>query len=247
MSATGSSPRRALVMAGGLGRRLRPHSRVLPKPLMLVRGVPLLDIIIGQLAAQAFDEVVISLGHLGDLVRSYCDSRGDWGVAVSYLHEDTPQGTAGALRELPGFHEPVLVVNGDLLTDIDFARLLDDHRRSGALLTIAACEQHHDVPFGVVEFGPDHRLVRFREKPRLRHWVSTGIYAVSPAVRDVMPASGPVGFDEVVRRLTEGGEAPRVHPHEGLWMDLARVEAFDRAEELAARLVAGLPPTGGRP
>ncbi len=240
MSTTGSEPRRALIMAGGLGSRLLPHSRILPKPLMLVNGVPLLDLLIDQLVALSFDEVVISLGYLGELVRSYCDSKADLGVAVSFLHEDEPQGTAGALRDLPDFVDPVLVVNGDLLTDLDFALLLDGHRGSDALLTIAACERHHDVPFGVVEFGPDRRLTRFREKPRLSHWVSTGIYAVSPGVLEVLPKEGPVGFDQVVRRLTDAGQPPRVHPYEGLWMDLARAEEFERAEEIVTRHRSGL-------
>jgi NDP-mannose synthase len=235
MSTTGSETRRAVIMAGGVGSRLLPHTRVLPKPLMLVNGMPLLDILIRQLRANGFDHVTLSLGYLGRLIRSYCGDGERFGVRLDYVQEEKPEGTAGALRLLRDFDESVLVVNGDLLTDLDFGQMLDDHRASSAALTIAAFQRHHDVPFGVLEFDGDRRMTRFEERPRLSHWVSAGIYGASPEVLDFMPAEGPVGFDKVVNRLNDAGTPPHVHPFEGVWLDLAHPPEFARAEEVMNR------------
>ncbi len=233
--ATGSEPRRAVLMVGGRGRRLRPHTEHCPKPMVHVCGRPLLEILLAQLVRYGFTRATLCLGHLGQQIRDHFGDGSGLGLDLDYVSEDRPLGTAGPLRLLPDFHEQVLVANGDLLTELDFGRLYRDHAASDAALTIATCQHHIDVPFGVLEFEPGGQLRSFQEKPRLSHWVSMGVYVASPGLLQHLPERGPCGIDELVQRMLAAGAPPRVHPFDGLWLDIARSKELELAEKVVTQ------------
>jgi NDP-sugar pyrophosphorylase family protein len=226
-----SKPRHAIIMAGGKGSRLAPYTTVLPKPLMPVEDQPILEVVIRQLGHFGFRHVTISVGHLAELIMAFFGNGHRWQVHIEYAIEDTPQGTVGSLRNIDLPTEPFLVMNGDVLTDLDYGALFRDHVRSDSLLTIAGCRRRIDVSLGVLEYGADRTLTGFREKPQIDFDVSMGIYIMSPAIRSVFPTRGPYGFDQLVKDLLAADLPPRIFPFDGLWLDIGRKEDYESAAE----------------
>ncbi|MER7008988.1 sugar phosphate nucleotidyltransferase [Dactylosporangium sp. NPDC000555] len=220
----------AVILAGGKGVRLRPYTTALPKPLMPIgERHAILDIVLEQLAARGFTSVMLAINHLGSLIRAFVGDGSRWGLEVEYVEESVPLSTVGPLftvkNDLP---EHFLVVNGDLLTDLDFAGLLDAHRTSGAALTIATAPQTIKMEFGVLDVDAD-RVVGFTEKPTYRHRVSMGIYGMSRKTLDPYPAGLPLGFDRLVHDLLRQGEFPNSYDFGGVWLDIGRPEQYDEA------------------
>src|SRR4051812_30523556 len=216
----------ALVMAGGLGTRLRPLTFSLPKPLLPVGGQPILEILLRQLRRQGFTRVFVSVGHKGHLVRSYLNELALDGVAVSCVAEDTPLGTAGALRLLPGDVGDVFVINGDILTESDHGEVLRAHVASGAAMTLVV--HHHSVPlpYGVVDLE-DELVERVREKPVLKLPVATGMYALTlPRVLPVLPPGRSDMPDLVNALAADGGVRP--HITTAFWTDVADLADYER-------------------
>lgn len=238
---------RAVILAGGRGVRLRPYTTSLPKPLVpLGEEMAIIEVVLRQLATQGFERATIAIGHLGQLIRAYCGDGSQWGIAIDYWNEETPLGTMGPLvqhvAELP---EDVLVMNGDVLTDLDYAVLLNGHAASGAPITVATYERTVKIDFGVLSIGgPDHdRIVAFEEKPVQAFSVSMGVYAVSRATLGSYPSGQPLGFDELVLDLLNRGPAPRVHKFSGYWLDIGRPDDYDSANEDWERLRPRLLPS----
>jgi mannose-1-phosphate guanylyltransferase len=223
----------AVILAGGRGVRLRPYTTSLPKPLVPIGDeYAIVEVVLRQLAAQGFEEVTIAIGHLGQLIRAYCGDGSQWGVSIRYWSEDTPLGTMGPIvANLGDVPEHFLVMNGDVLTDLDYAGLLDGHVRSGAPLTVSTYERTVLVDFGVLDIGgPDHdRIVSFREKPNETFSVSMGVYAVSRDTLARYTAGEPLGFDELVLDLLDTDTPPRVSPFDGYWLDIGRPDDYDTA------------------
>jgi NDP-sugar pyrophosphorylase family protein len=226
-----SDSKHAVIMAGGKGTRLAPYTTVLPKPLMPIEDQPILELVIRQLRDFGFRDVTISVGHLAELIMAFFGNGQRWGMTIRYAIEDTPQGTVGALRHIGLPEEPFLVMNGDILTDLDYGALYRDHLAGDALLTIAGCRRHVDISLGVLEYGADRALYGFREKPQMRFDVSMGVYVMSPEILSVFPSDGAYGFDQLVRDLMAAGRPPRIFPFEGLWLDIGRKEDYDGAAE----------------
>jgi NDP-sugar pyrophosphorylase family protein len=221
----------AIIMAGGKGTRLAPYTTVLPKPLMPIEDQPILEVVIRQLRHFGFRRITISVGHLAELIMAFFGNGQRWGVEIDYAIEDTPQGTVGALRHMELPDEPFLVMNGDILTDLDYEALYSSHLASEALLTIAGFRKHVDISLGVLEYGVDRALTGFREKPRLHFDVSMGIYVMSPEILSVFPMEGAYSFDGLVKDLMEVEKPPRIFPFEGLWLDIGRKEDYEGAAE----------------
>jgi NDP-sugar pyrophosphorylase family protein len=218
-------------MAGGKGTRLAPYTTVLPKPLMPIEDKPILEVVLRQLRQFGFRRVTISVGHLAELIMAFFGNGQRWGLAIDYAIEDTPQGTVGALRHMQLPEEPFLVMNGDILTDLDYGALYRDHLAADALLTIAGCRKHVDISLGVLEYGRDRTLTGFREKPRMNFDVSMGVYVMSPEICSLFPPAGAYGFDHLVRDLMDAERPPRIFPFEGLWLDIGRKEDYEGAAE----------------
>ena len=232
----------AVILAGGKGVRLRPYTTTLPKPLMPIGDQhTILEIVLDQLAGSGFTSVVLAINHLGPLIKAFVGDGSRWGLRVDYIEEDRPLSTVGplfALKEtLP---EEFLVMNGDVLTDLDYADLLHQHSLNGTGLTVAIAERTHRVEFGVLDVEAS-RVVGFREKPDLRYQVSMGVYGMSRRTLAPYPAGRPFGFDQLVLDLLARGENPATYPFTGYWLDIGRPEDYDEAnrtfEEIKPRLL----------
>ena len=193
-----------------------------------------MEVVLRQLQAAGFDEVTIAIGHLGQLIQAYCGDGSQWGLEIRYWTEDTPLGTMGPivanLDELP---EHFLVMNGDVLTDLDYAGLLTEHIDSGAPITVATYDRTVKIDFGVLEVGEgDYKqIVAFTEKPVEAFSVSMGVYALSRETMSNYTAGEPLGFDDLVLDLLERRLAPRVHTFDGYWLDIGRPDDYDQANE----------------
>lgn len=220
----------AVILAGGKGVRLRPYTTALPKPLVPIGDShAILEIVLRQLAGVGFRRCTIAIGHLGNIIRAYVGDGSQWGMDVDYVTEDSPLGTMGPLLtmidQLP---EHFLVMNGDVLTDLDFSAVLDQHRGTGAPLTIATYARTVQIDFGVLSTD-DGRVVAFTEKPSMDYRVSMGVYGVSRGTLRRYTPGLPLGFDEVVLDLLAAGEAPRAFDFDGYWLDIGRPDDYDRA------------------
>ncbi len=230
--------RRAIIMAGGKGRRLLPYTAVLPKPLMPVGERPILEIVVRQLRRAGFGRVTIAVGYLASLVQAYFGDGGSLGVRIDYSLEPEPLGTAGPLALLTDLNDDALVMNGDVLTDLDFAAMLAAHRGSGALATVAVFAKQMDVALGVVDTDAGGRVTRYTEKPRLNFDVSTGIYCIRPQVTRFLRRGERCDLPELVARMLAADESVRAFRIDGTWLDIGRPEDY----EVAQREHAGLDP-----
>jgi UDP-glucose 4-epimerase len=226
-----AAERRAIVLAGGQGVRLRPYTAVIPKPLMPVGDQPVLDIVIRQLRRSGFDRVTIATGYLAELVESFFGDGGRYGIEIDYFREDEPLGTVGALAHIDGLYRPFLVMNGDVLTDLDFGALLDHHARSDAIATIAVTTRRIDVSLGVlrVDERDVDRVTDYVEKPAIDVDASMGVYCFSPAVRSHIGRGEHLDFPDLVRRLVRRNEVVRTWRPDAYWLDIGRHDDHEQA------------------
>ena len=221
--------RRAVILAGGRGTRLRPYTVVLPKPLMPIGEFPILEVIVRQLAAAGFDHVTMAVNHQAELIKAFFQDGAKWRMRIDYSLEDKPLGTMGPLRLIGALPEHFLVMNGDVLTDLDFARLFEDHVRSGALFTISSSVRDEIIDYGVLDTDGNGRLIGFREKPRSRYEVSMGVYVLNARVLDYIPQDRLYGFDHLMLDLIAAKEPVVVRPFTGYWLDIGRPDDYARA------------------
>jgi NDP-sugar pyrophosphorylase family protein len=203
---------------------------VLPKPLMPVGGIPILEVIIRQLARDGASDVTITLGYLGRLIRMYFGDGSEFGVRITYSEESTPLGTMGPLRLIADLPRDFLVLNGDVLTDLSYSMFFERHCREGHLFSISSHKREVLSDFGVLETNTAGELVGFREKPRLPFEVSMGVYAINREVLQDIPPEQPFGFDQLMLKFLAEGKRPHVYRHDGVWLDIGRVDDFDRAQ-----------------
>ncbi|GAA0415911.1 nucleoside-diphosphate-sugar pyrophosphorylase [Acrocarpospora corrugata] len=220
----------AVILAGGKGVRLRPYTTTLPKPLVPIgERYSILEIIMRQLGERGFTSATLAIGHLGHLIRAYVGDGAQWGVRVDYALETSPLGTIGPLLTmLDALPAQFLVMNGDILTDLDFGDLLNGHNRGHAPLTIATYRREVKIDFGVLT-ADDGRIVEFTEKPTIDYRVSMGVYAITKQCLYDYPAGLPLGFDELVLDLLGKGRHPAQYDFDGHWLDIGRPDDYDRA------------------
>lgn len=238
---------RAVILAGGRGRRLEPMTLTIPKVLAPVGEVPILEIVLQQLRAAGFTKVTLALGHLGELVAAYVTShlRRLEGLEVTTVFEDEPAGTAGALDLVAGLDQTFLVMNGDILTNLDFEALLTDHRASGSLMTVACTPQRLRLESGVLSFDPDTgSLLRYEEKPEMTYTVSMGVYVYEPQVVRGMPRRRPLDQPKVVQQLLSLGERVNCFETQCAWYDIGTRGGYRRAQEHFAADPAAFLPSG---
>jgi NDP-sugar pyrophosphorylase family protein len=226
---------RAVILAGGKGTRLRPYTTVLPKPLVPVGDRPILEIVLRQLARAGFEQVDLSVGHLGGLIKAYFDEIELPGkIELNYVWEDEPLGTAGALRRIEGLDAPFLAMNGDVLTTLDYAQLMRFHEGQGAALTIATHRRNVDIELGVIE-SENGFVSDYVEKPTMGFDVSMGVYAYDPEALEFIPDK-PFDFPQVVKALLEADRKVAVYTGPGFWFDIGTVGELERAtKEIEAR------------
>jgi NDP-mannose synthase len=225
---------RAVVLAGGKGVRLHPFTVNFPKPLVPLGDTPVLEVLMRRLINFGVTDITLALGHLAELVKAYFQYRQklDQKLKLSYLVEGEATGTAGSLAMVRGFKDTFLVMNGDLVTDLDFHDLVAFHRRQGAALTIATHQRHIKIDLGVLEFDGDHRITSYYEKPEKTYHVSMGIYVYEPAVLRFIKHGEYLDFPDLVIKLIAAGEKVCAFPSNCLWLDIGRPDDYARAQEM---------------
>ena len=226
---------RAVILAGGKGTRLHPFTITFPKPLVPVGDLPILEILLRRLAAFGITDITLSVGHLAELIRAFILQRQNHDLAhlsISFVEESVPTGTAGSLSLVPGLSETFLVMNGDLLTNLDYRELLAYHRETGAELTIASHTKQVALDLGVLEVDERGLLVDYFEKPVKEYRVSMGIYVYEPSVLPLIPHGQFMDFPDLVLELLRRGRKVATWPFEGLWLDIGRPDDYAEAQKL---------------
>jgi len=222
---------RAVVLAGGKGTRLRPYTVVLPKPLMPVGEFPILEIVVRQLSRHGFDHITLAVNHQAELIKAFFGDGSKWKVRIDYSLEDCPLGTMGPLRLIKDLPENFLVMNGDILTDLDFAEFYKRHVTKNKPFSISAYCRKHTIDYGVLETDNEGMLKGFQEKPTNAYNVSMGIYMVNRSILDYLPESTYFGFDNLMLRLIQDRCQVRVVPFNGYWLDIGRPDDYMQAIE----------------
>ena len=220
---------RAVVLAGGLGTRLRPYTTILPKPLVPVGDRPILEHILRRLAACGVTDVDLCVSHLGELIQTYFSQSRTVpeGLSLRWHWEDEPLGTAGALNVVPDLDETFIAMNGDVLTTLDYTDLVAHHRASGAALTVATHTKEVNIDLGVIDTD-DGFITGYKEKPTLHYDVSMGIYVYEPRAMDALP-KGPCQFPDLVHMLLDRGEKVAAYRTDAEWYDIGTLLEYERA------------------
>lgn len=218
-----------VLMAGGLGSRLRPLTNDCPKPMLKVGNKPLLETILENFIEYGFRHFYISVNYMADMVKDYFGDGARWGVEIRYLEEDQKLGTAGALSLLPNKPQaPLLVMNGDVLTKVNFRQLLDFHATHDSMATMCVREYDFQVPYGVVRIEK-HRITGIDEKPVQRFFVNAGIYVLAPEALQAIPAGQFYDMPTLFESLIAKGEETVVFPIREYWLDIGQLADYDRA------------------
>jgi NDP-sugar pyrophosphorylase family protein len=223
--------KRAVILAGGRGTRLRPYTVSLPKPLMPVVDAPILEIIVKQLAARGFERITLAVNHQAELFKAYFTDGSKWGIRIDYSLETEPLSTMGPLRLIPDLPHDFLVMNGDVLTDLDFAAFLAQHVEERRDFSISAFHREEKIDYGVLHAGADGTLSGFEEKPTVPYLVSMGVYAMSSRILPLIVPGRPFGFDHLMAALLARSQPVHVRPHTGYWLDIGRPDDYERAIE----------------
>ena len=219
-----------VLMAGGLGMRLRPLTNDIPKPLLPVGNKPLLQTILEGFVDQGFTRFMISVNYKAETIKAHFGDGSPWNVAISYLEEDEQLGTAGALRLLPERPEaPFVVMNGDLLTKVNYRHLLSFHKEQDARATMCVREYEYEVPFGVVELS-ENRVTNVDEKPLVRSFINAGIYALDPDVLELIPPDGKYDMTTLFQTLAGSSMNTAAFPVREYWLDVGHAEDLARAD-----------------
>jgi len=223
---------RAVVLAGGKGTRLAPYTSVLPKPLMPIGDRSILELVIGQLRDCNIRDVTLCVGYLSHLIEAVLDNRRLDGVEISYVREEEALGTAAPLRLVDGLTSTFIVMNGDVLTTLDYNDLIQHHRRDRNILTIATRTRPIQIDYGVLHLGSNgssNRVQAYVEKPKMTSTVSMGIYVLEPRALSYIPAGGYFDFPDLVQALLDADERVGAYRYEGMWFDIGRRDDYERA------------------
>ena len=219
----------AIIMAGGEGRRLYPYTAILPKPLMPIGNIPILELILRQLKYYGFDKVTLAVGYLAELLQAYFGSGERWGMDITYSREKENRGTIGPLSLIEELHDSFLVMNGDILTDLDYKALFDFHQQSDQLVTIASFTKQIQIDLGVLKTEEQNFLIDYIEKPVLDYQVSMGIYVMNRQILDFFPYNTYLDVPTLMTKLLDKDLPPKIFQHKGRWLDIGRKEDYEKA------------------
>ncbi len=238
---------KAVILAGGKGTRLAPYTTVFPKPMVPLGQRPIIEILIRQLAYYGIRQIILSLGYLGELIQAYFQN-GNGRFAeldITYIKEREPKGTAGSLALIPDLDETFLVMNGDVLTSINFSELVSYHHKMGGVLTIGMFKKRMKIDLGVIETNREGILTGYVEKPHKTYNVSMGVYVYEPRVLEYISPCPYLDFPDLVLELIKNGERVVGYPFEDFWLDIGRHEDYARAQEQFERMAHKLLPGAG--
>lgn len=222
---------KAVIMAGGLGTRLKPFTQIIPKPLLPVGEKSVLEITIQKMREQGVEEVILAVNYRSDLFESYFGDGSKFGIRISYSKEKQRMGTAGPLGLVKKrLSRPFLVMNGDILTSMDFNRLHRFHVEKGGELTVVTKTLQLPLHYGVVEKAGD-QVTEVKEKPVVEAEISAGIYFMNPSVIDLIPPDSPYDMTDLVKTLVSAGKKVLAYPLEEYWLDIGQMSDYQRAQE----------------
>lgn len=219
---------KAIILAGGKGTRLAPYTTILPKPLMPIGDMPILEIVIRQLAYHGIRDITLAVGYLAELLMAYCGDGEKFGIQIDYSREEEPLGTAGPISLVPHLNETFLVMNGDLLATLDYSAMWKYHRERGALATLASYRRDVKIDLGVIE-EEDGWVKDYIEKPTYQYSVSTGIYIFEPEVLQYIEPGKHLDLPELVLGLLKDGRNVNVYNFDGYWLDIGRHDDYEIA------------------
>ena len=220
---------KAVVLAGGKGTRLAPYTKILPKPLMPIGEMPILEVLLRQMKHAGVEEVIMTVGHLAELMHAFFKDGSQWGLRISYSLEDSPLGTAGPISLIRNLDDSFLVTNGDVLTTLDLSKLIAFHKSQRATATIAVHRRQVKIDLGVVRLNGNWQINGYIEKPTYDYVVSMGIYVFEPRVLDFIPYEQYLDFPDLVLKLISAGEKVVAYPFDGYWKDLGRPDDYEQA------------------
>jgi NDP-sugar pyrophosphorylase family protein len=237
---------RAVILAGGKGTRLRPFTTNIPKPVVPVGDMAIMEIVLRQLVAAGCDHATVAVNHLAHVIMAYFGDGSRFGLTIDYSFEPKPLGTIGPLKLMSDLPDNFLVMNGDVLTDLDYRAFFKTHSSSGAAGTVATYEREARIDFGVLEFenAGERRITHFIEKPVKHFSVSMGVYAFNKKILAMVPEDQLYGFDNLMISMIKGDWDVRAYPHDGYWLDIGRPEDYDRANEEWDQISSRLLPAG---
>ncbi|ASG66282.1 alcohol dehydrogenase [Idiomarina piscisalsi] len=219
------------LMAGGFGTRLRPLTDNCPKPLLKVGDKPILEIVLNSFIRTGFKNFYISTHYLPDMIREYFGDGSKWKVNIHYVHENNPLGTGGALGLLPDDIEPLplIMMNGDVLTNVDFEKVLEFHNQYQPFATMCVRDYEYQVPFGVIQ-GEEHKVVQMKEKPVEHYFINAGIYVVSPELRQQVKTDTYLDMPTLLEKVIAKNNDVVMYPLREYWLDIGRIEDYKRAQ-----------------
>lgn len=229
------SGRRAVLMVGGMGRRLRPYTYIIPKPLIPVGDKPILEIIVRQIVSHGFDEITMACGYQANRIRAYFQDGTVFGCNINYVIEEEGawMGTAGNLRRISGLSDgPFLMMNGDILTQLNYSNIYKFHKEQGTLLTVGFTKHSHRLNYGVIETnGRTDRVKIINEKPTMEYLINTGIYILEPQANDYLPSSGPCDMPELIERIMAAGQEVASYLIKEYWLDVGNIGSLEKARK----------------
>ena len=221
---------RAIILAGGKGTRLYPFTTLIPKPLVPIgEKSSILEIILKQLKKNGFDHITLAVNHQHHLIMSYFGNGDRFGLKIDYSIESEPLSTIGPLTLINDLPDNFLVMNGDILCDLNYAKFITDHTSTHSKVTVASFERESVIDFGVLEYDDNFNLSAFREKPSSKISVSMGIYCISKDIIDNIPKMKPYGFDNLMLDCIKNKNKVKIMPFNGFWLDIGRTEDYDYA------------------
>lgn len=227
--------RRAVLMVGGMGQRLRPYTYIIPKPLIPVGDKPILEIIVRQIAKHGFDEITMACGYQANRIKAYFQDGSVFGCNIDYVIEEEGawMGTAGSLRHVNNLgDEPFLLMNGDILTKLNYSRMYDFHGKQGTPLTVGLTKYSHTLNYGVVETnGRADRVKLIQEKPVREYLINAGIYILEPDAIEYLPKSGPCDMPELIELLMTGGREVASYLIPEYWLDVGNIGSLEKARK----------------
>ncbi|MCL4503286.1 MAG: sugar phosphate nucleotidyltransferase [Deltaproteobacteria bacterium] len=222
---------RVIILSGGKGVRLAPLTQVIPKPLVPIGGMPILEVVIRQLKAQGFEKITLAVGYMAELIKAYFQDGSRFGVKIDYSFETEPLGTAGPLALIDRLDDTFMVMNADVLTNINYQEFVKHHRDQKGLTTIATFEKQTKIDLGVIVKNGDGRVKDYIEKPSYSHLVSMGIYIFEPKVLDLIQKRVYLDFPDLVRLLLRGDKPVHYYHFSGYWLDIGRHDDYAKAAE----------------
>lgn len=222
---------RVVILAGGKGTRLKPYTTVFPKPLMPIGQMPILEVVLRQLKYFGFEKITLSVNHLADLIQAFFGNGQQLGLDITYCIEDKPMGTAGSLSLVKDLTDTFLVMNGDLLTTLDYSAMVNKHISSDAIATLGVFPRHVKIDFGVLELNENGDLTQYKEKPQYEYLVSMGVNVFGISALDFIPYGKYLDIPTLMINLKNSGKRVSSYRSDCLWLDIGRPDDYEQAAE----------------